>query len=197
MPVDIVKLKTTKEYNMKGDKAPSARFIGREGDVLPGENLGGCPIGGYFKEEDSEAIFNGKRVIVFALPGAFTPTCSSQQLPGFERMYDEFKSKGIDEIYCLSVNDGFVMNAWFAQEGVTKVKPLCDGNAEFTRGMGKLVDMTAAGFWNRSSRYAIIVDDGTIEAQFDEPNEPGDPYGVSSPENVMVYLNSLEDVVVC
>ena len=175
---------------MKGDRVPSARFIGREGDALPGENLGGCPIGGYFKEQDSEAIFNGKRVIVFALPGAFTPTCSSKQLPGYELHYDTFKYEhGIDEVYCLSVNDGFVMNAWFAQEGVRKVKPLCDGNAEFTRGMNKLVDLSANGFWNRSRRYAIIVNDGVIEAQFDEPEEGGDPYGVSSPESLLDYLN--------
>ena len=176
---------------MKGDKIPYANFIGREGDALPGEDLGGCPIGGFFKEQDTDSIFNGKRVIVFALPGAFTPTCSSQQLPGYERMYDEFKEKGIDEIYCLSVNDGFVMNAWFAQEDVTKVKPLCDGNADFTRQMdGKLVGMNDAGFGIRSRRYAMIVNDGVIEAQFDEPESGGDPYGVSSPESVMEYLNA-------
>ena len=169
------------------------KFIGRQGDALPGEDLGGCPIGGEFVEQSTDQIFGGKKVVVFALPGAFTPTCSSQQLPGYEKMYDEFKSLGIDEIYCLSVNDGFVMNAWFAQDGITKVKPLCDGNHTFTMEMGKLNDMAAVGFGWRSKRYAMIVNNGIIEAEFDEPaasvSDP-DPYGVSSPENVIDWLKS-------
>ena len=173
-----------------GDKVPLVTFIGREGDTAPD---GGCPIGGQFVEQTTHDVFKDKRVIVFALPGAWTPTCSSQQLPGFERMYSEFKSKGIDEVYCLSVNDGFVMNAWFEKENITNVKPLCDGNGEFTEGIGMDVDKHNLGFGVRSWRYAMIVANGTIQKVFVDPgiteNATEDPYGESSPEKVMEYLN--------
>ena len=105
-------------------RVPYTNFKTRIGDT---DAVGGCTfIGGEWKDIDTTEIFEGKKVVVFALPGAFTPTCSSQQLPGYEEKYDEIKSLGIDEVYCLSVNDAFVMNAWFRDEKIVKVKPIGD-----------------------------------------------------------------------
>jgi len=136
--------------------------------------------------------FAGKRVILFSLPGAFTPTCSTYQLPGFEENAATFAQHGIDEIYCLSVNDSFVMNQWAKAQGVLAVKVIPDGAGEFTRKMGMLVRKDNLGFGLRSWRYAAIVNDGVIEAWFEEPglmdNCPEDPYGVSSPESLLAYL---------
>lgn len=138
--------------------------------------------------------FSGKRVILFSLPGAFTPTCSTYQLPGFENNAEEFKAQGIDEIYCMSVNDSFVMNKWAESQNLSNVKVIPDGSGEFTRKIGMLVAKDNLGFGNRSWRYAAIVKDGVIEEWFEEPgladNHGEDPYGVSSPENVMEYLKS-------
>ena len=143
----------------------------------------------------SYQIFGGKRVIVFSLPGAFTPTCSTMQLPGFESMYDEFKQKhGIDEIYCLSVNDAFTMNAWAKAQAIKNVKVIPDGNMDFTQKMRMSVDKSNLGFGDRSWRYAMIVNNGKIEAWFEEPgfsnNCETDPYGETSPENIMNWLDS-------
>lgn len=150
---------------------------------------------GEFVDVTTSDLFNGKRVVLFALPGAFTPTCSSFQLPGFELDYDKFKEQGIDEVYCLSVNDGFVMNAWAKDQNIQNVKMIPDGNAEFTNAMGMLVSKANLGFLNRSWRYAAVVDNGVIEKLFEEPgksdNCPEDPYGESSPESVLSYLQSL------
>jgi len=138
-------------------------------------------------------LFKEKKVIVFGLPGAFTPTCSSKQLPGYEAMYDQFLEKGIDEIYCVSVNDGFVMRAWAKQhtDGF-KVKCIADGNGEFTRRMGMLVDKTNLGFGMRSWRYAVVINNGIVEQMFAEEgiedNHGEDPYVVSTPENVYEKL---------
>ncbi|MEM9761303.1 MAG: peroxiredoxin [Pseudomonadota bacterium] len=136
--------------------------------------------------------FAGKRVILFALPGAFTPTCSTYQLPGFEVNYDAFAAQGIDAIYCLSVNDAFTMNKWAEAQGVRRVVMIPDGSGEFTRRMGMLVAKENLGFGMRSWRYAAIVNDGVVEAWFEEPGIcddcPDDPYGVSSPENILQYL---------
>lgn len=140
----------------------------------------------------SSEIFSDKRVIVFALPGAFTPTCSNFQLPGYDALYTEFINNGIDEVYCLSVNDSFVMNAWFKDQGVQFVKPIPDGSGEFTYAMGQSVNKANLGFGFRSWRYAMIVNDGEIEMMFEEPgkvgNCPDDPYGVSDPENVLGWI---------
>jgi peroxiredoxin len=188
----IAKALTHKENIMLGvgNKVPLTKFVGREGDVAP---EGGCPIGGKFVELTAHDVFKDKRVVVFALPGAWTPTCSSQQLPGYEAMYDDFKAKGIDEVYCLSVNDGFVMNSWFEKDGIEKVKPLCDGNLSFTLGMEMDVAKYNLGFGIRSWRYAMVVTNGTIEWMGVEPgiadNAETDPYGESAPEKVMEYLN--------
>mgnify|MGYP003346371772 FL=1 len=172
--------------------APNVTFAFRQGDQAPAE--GGCAIGGEFVYRTSQELFGGRRVVIFSLPGAFTPTCSSQQLPGYERLYDEFRALGIDEIYCVSVNDAFVMNAWAQQLGIQKVKMLPDGNGDFTRLMGMLVSKSAIGFGQRSHRYAAVLTDLVREKLFDEPgredNFAGDPYGESSPENVLEYLKS-------
>ena len=174
--------------------APNVTFMCREGDVAPQE--GTCPIGGKFVEKNSQELFGGKRVIIFSLPGAFTPTCSTYQLPGFESMYDEFKALGIDEIYCISVNDAFVMNAWAQQLGIKKVKMLPDGNGDFTRLMGMLVSKSKIGFGMRSHRYAAVLTDMVREKLFvedgREDNYGSDPYDKSSPESLLDYLKSTQ-----
>jgi peroxiredoxin len=135
----------------------------------------------------AEDVFNGKRVVVFGLPGAFTPTCSNKQLPGFEAMFMEFQEKGINEIYCVSVNDSFVMGAWGKAQGANYVKLLADGNGEFTRKMGMLVDKSNIGFGMRSWRYAAVINNGEVEQMFAEEgmmdNRGDDPYEVSEKRN--------------
>jgi thioredoxin-dependent peroxiredoxin len=149
---------------------------------------------GEFVKRNSNEIFGGKRIIIFSLPGAFTPTCSAYQLPGFEEKYDEFKALGIDEIYCISVNDGFVMNAWAQDQNIKNVKLIPDGNAYFTRSMGMLVNKSNLGFGDRSWRYAVVVDNGIIEKLFIEDgirdNADTDPYEATTPENVLDYVKS-------
>ncbi len=147
----------------------------------------------YGWEDKTTADYSkGKRVILFAPPGAFTPTCSTYQLPDFERLHGEFKEKRIDRIYCLSVNDAFVMNAWGKQQGLETVELIPDGSGEFTRKMGMLVSKDNLGFGMRSWRYAAIVNDGVVEAWLEEPgfsdNCEVDPYGESSPRNVLDKL---------
>ncbi|MEL6205599.1 MAG: peroxiredoxin [Pseudomonadota bacterium] len=147
-----------------------------------------------FRWEDKTTAdyFAGKRVILFALPGAFTPTCSTYQLPGFEMNVENFAAQGIDAIYCLSVNDAFTMNKWAEAQGIQQIGMIPDGSGEFTRRMGMLVRKDNLGFGLRSWRYAAIVNDGAVEAWFEEPglmdNCPDDPYGVSSPESLLAYL---------
>jgi peroxiredoxin len=140
----------------------------------------------------TDDCFKGKRVILLSLPGAFTPTCSTYQLPGFEASFEKFKDLGIDGIYCVSVNDSFVMNKWAKDPNLKHVKVTPDGSGEFTRKMGMLVDKNNLGFGMRSWRYAAIVNDGIIEAWFEEPglsdNHADDPYGVSAPETLLQYL---------
>ena len=149
---------------------------------------------GEFVNRTSAELFDGKRVVVFSLPGAFTPTCSAYQLPGFEEKYDDFHSLGIDDIYCISVNDGFVMNAWAQDQNIAKVKLIPDGNAYFTRSMGMLVTKSNLGFGDRSWRYAMVVDNGIITKLFVEDgmrdNADSDPYEKTTPENVLNYLRS-------
>ena len=139
-------------------------------------------------------LFAGKRVVVFSLPGAFTPTCSTYQLPGYDSKFEDFQALGIDEVYCLSVNDSFVMNAWFKQQEVKNVKLIPDGSGEFTYAMGMSVTKANLGFGFRSWRYAMVVNDGEIEQLFEEPgkvgNCPVDPYEVSDPDTVLEYLKS-------
>jgi len=138
--------------------------------------------------------FAGKRVVLFSLPGAFTPTCSTYQLPGYENGASDFREQGIDEIYCMSVNDSFVMNKWAQAQGIKNVKVIPDGSGEFTRKMGMLVAKDNLGFGMRSWRYAAVVKDGVVEAWFEEPgrgdNHPADPYGESAPETVLAWLKT-------
>lgn len=145
-----------------------------------------------WEDKTTQDYFAGKRVVLFALPGAFTPTCSTFQLPGFENGFADFQAEGIDGIYCLSVNDSFVMNKWAEAQNLKNVSVIPDGSAEFTRKMGMLVAKENVGFGARSWRYAAVVNDGVIEAWFEEPglsdNHGEDPYGVSSPETVLNWL---------
>jgi len=136
--------------------------------------------------------FAGKRVVLFSLPGAFTPTCSTYQLPGYEKGFGDFAAQGIDAIYCMSVNDSFVMNKWAESQELENVQVIPDGAGEFTRKMGMLVDKSNIGFGPRSWRYAAVINDGVVEGWFPEPglsdNHAEDPYGVSSPETVLEWL---------
>ena len=170
---------------------PTITFQCRVGDEEP--EGGGCPIGGEFVGKTTDELFGGKRVIVFSLPGAFTPTCSTYQLPGFEENYETIKDNDIDEIYVSSVNDSFVMNAWAKHLGIKNVKVIPDGNGELADALGMLVDMSAVGFGKRSRRFAVVINDGVVEKAFVEPqasNGNPDPYGETSPENIMEYLTS-------
>lgn len=139
-------------------------------------------------------LFANKRVVLFSLPGAFTPTCSTYQLPGFEEKFAEFKALGIKDIYCVSVNDAFVMNCWAKQQKIKKVKMIPDGAAKFTRGMEMNVQKDNLGFGERSWRYACVINNGKIEKWFIEPgmedNAEGDPYGETSPDNILAWLKS-------
>jgi peroxiredoxin len=139
--------------------------------------------------------FAGKKVAVFALPGAFTPTCSNEQCPAFERLYDQLRQAGLDEVYCIAVNDAFVMYQWGKHLGLEKVKLLPDGSGHFTRRMGMLIDKDHVGFGLRSWRYAMIVDDNTVTHWFEEPgiNDEGlddDPYGETAPERLLAVLSA-------
>lgn len=151
-----------------------------------------------FRWEDKTSFdyFAGKRVVLFSLPGAFTPTCSTYQLPGFEENYEEFRALGIDEIYCISVNDAFVMNCWAKDQNIQNVKVIPDGSAKFTSKMNMTVQKDNLGFGERSWRYACIVNNGSIEQWFIEPgmedNCEEDPYGETSPENILNWLRAYE-----
>lgn len=140
-------------------------------------------------KKTSSDVFKGKRVALFALPGAFTPTCSSVHLPRYNELYQSFKDNGVDDVICLSVNDSFVLNEWKKLEKADKITMLPDGNGEFSEKMGLLVDKHELSFGKRSWRYSMIVDNGVIEKMFIEPEEEGDPYGESSAENLLKYLN--------
>lgn len=174
---------------MIGKKVPSVTFRTRVRD----EAVGG-PNPFRWEDKTSADYFDGKRVVLFSLPGAFTPTCSTYQLPDFEKLYAEFQAQGIDEIYCVSVNDAFVMNAWGKSQNLDKVKLIPDGSGEFTRKMGMLVAKDNVGFGMRSWRYAAVINNGQIEKWFEEEgfsdNCDSDPYGVSSPQNILEALKN-------
>ncbi|MCH2066551.1 peroxiredoxin [Shimia sp.] len=172
-----------------GVKVPNVVFKTRVRD----EAVGG-PNPFRWQDMTSDDYFKGKRVILFSLPGAFTPTCSTYQLPGFEENFAKFQENGIDGIYCMSVNDSFVMNKWAQAQDVKNVDVIPDGSGEFTRKVGMLVRKDNLGFGLRSWRYAAIINDGVVEAWFEEPgledNLGEDPYGESSPENLLKYLET-------
>ena len=157
----------------------------------------------YIRENDdwvlkrTQDIFNDKEVVVFGLPGAFTPTCSAFQLPKFEELYDTFKDLGIDEVYCTSVNDSFVMNAWFEQQGITKVKALPDGNGDFAKSVNMINDFKNRGFGMRSWRYCMYVKNAEIKVRYAEWGEPEacpiqDPFEVSSAEQMIEALKHIK-----
>lgn len=161
--------------NREGEKVPQVNFkVYQDGD---------------WEEISSDQVFANKTVVLFALPGAYTPTCSSLQTPSFIRYADKFKEYGVDDIVCLSVNDPFVMNAWQMDQEAQVIRFLPDGNGEFTEGMGMLVDKSELGFGKRSWRYSMLVEDGVIEKMFIEPEEPGDPYKVSGAETMLGYID--------
>jgi len=137
----------------------------------------------------SEQLFKGKTVVVFSLPGAFTPTCSSTHLPRYNELAPAFFANGVDAIVCVSVNDAFVMNEWAKDQECQNVVMVPDGNGEFTDGMGMLVDKSDLGFGKRSWRYSMLVKDGIVEKTFIEPEKPGDPFEVSDADTMLAYLN--------
>lgn len=145
-----------------------------------------------WQDVTTKELFGGKRVVVFSLPGAFTPTCSSTHLPRYEELYDEITAQGVDSVICISVNDAFVMFQWGKAQGAEKVFLLPDGNGEFTRKMGMLVEKSNLGFGMRSWRYSMVVNDLAIEKIFVEPdygdNCPTDPFEVSDADTMLAYL---------
>ncbi|MTH64820.1 peroxiredoxin [Paracoccus shanxieyensis] len=176
-----------------GNKLPQVTFRTRVRD----ESIEG-PNPYRWQDVTSEDYFAGKRVVLFSLPGAFTPTCSTYQLPGFEKAFAEMTGLGIDAIYCMSVNDSFVMNQWAKSQNLANVTVIPDGSGEFTDKIGMLVRKDNLGFGARSWRYAAIVNDGVIEAWFEEPGRcddcGDDPYSETSPENVMAWLKAKANV---
>ena len=165
---------------MEGNKIPQVTFK--------------CRVDSDWQDVTTQDLFAGKKVGIFSLPGAFTPTCSSTHLPGYEAYYDALQSAGLDEIYCVSVNDAFVMNAWCKDQDIQKVKVIPDGNLEFTEGMGMATTFKNRGFGQRSWRYSAVITDGVVEKMWVEPglteDSGPDPFEVSNAETMLEYLNS-------
>lgn len=143
-----------------------------------------------WKDVTTEELFQGKSVVVFSLPGAFTPTCSSTHLPRYNELAPAFFENGVDAILCVSVNDTFVMNEWAQDQEAQNIVMVPDGNGEFTAGMNMLVDKSELGFGKRSWRYSMLVKDGVVEKMFVEPQEPGDPFKVSDADTMLDYINA-------
>ena len=161
-------------HNREGQRIPQVVFRVRENNE--------------WKTVSTEDIFNDKTVVVFSLPGAFTPTCSSTHLPRFNELAPAFFENGVDTIACVSVNDTFVMNEWGKDQEADNVVLIPDGNGEFTDGMGMLVDKAELGFGKRSWRYSMLVKDGVIEKMFIEPEKPGDPFENSDADTMLDYI---------
>ncbi|MEI8254088.1 MAG: peroxiredoxin, partial [Deltaproteobacteria bacterium] len=161
--------------NLEGQRIPDVSFRTRED--------------GKWKDVSTRDVFAGKKVVVFALPGAFTPTCSSSHVPRYNELLPQFRAAGVDDVVCVSVNDAFVMDAWKVDQGADGVRFLPDGNGEFTAAMGMLVDKRGLGFGPRSWRYSMLVNDGVIEKMFIEPQKPGDPFEVSDADTMLAYIN--------
>lgn len=160
--------------DLVGQKVPSATFHTYQDDK--------------FVDVSTDELFGNKKVVLFSLPGAFTPTCSMAHLPRYNELADEFKKLGVDDVVCVSVNDAFVMNAWAYDQGCDNVRMIPDGNGDFTRAMGRLVEKNAVGLGSRSWRYSMFVDNGTIVKIFDEPQN-GSGLEVSDAETMIKYLN--------
>ncbi|HVH41616.1 MAG TPA: glutathione peroxidase [Labilithrix sp.] len=161
--------------NMEGKKVPDVTFRTREG--------------AHWKDVTTKDVFAGKKVVVFALPGAFTPTCSASHVPRYNELAQAFKARGVDSIVCISVNDAFVMEEWGRAQRADKITFIPDGNAEFTQGMGMLVDKRNLGFGQRSWRYSMLVEDGVVKKMFVEPEVEGDPFNVSDADTMLKYLD--------
>jgi len=162
--------------NIEGQSVPQVTFKTRANDE--------------WKDVSTNDLFAGKTVIVFSLPGAFTPTCSSTHLPRYNELAGVFKQNGVDDIVCMSVNDTFVMNAWMSDQDAANITVIPDGNGEFTEKMGMLVDKSAIGFGKRSWRYAMLVKNGVIDKMFIEPQKDCDPFEVSDADTMLNYINS-------
>jgi len=161
--------------NREGQKVPQVVFKTRKNNE--------------FVNVSTDDVFKGKTVVVFSLPGAFTPTCSSTHLPRFNELAPVFHANGVDDIVCLSVNDAFVMDAWKEDQEAENVTLIPDGNGDFTDGMGMLVDKSDLGFGKRSWRYSMLVKDGVVDKMFIEPEVPGDPFEVSDADTMLDYIN--------
>ncbi len=159
-----------------GTKIPNIKFKTRQGHE--------------WVEKTTDDFFKGKKVALFALPGAFTPTCSSTHLPRYNELYEDFKAAGVDDVICLSVNDSFVMNSWKEDQKAENITMLPDGNGELSEALGFLVDKTDLGFGKRTWRYSMVVNDGVIEKMFIEEDLPGDPFNVSNAETMLEYLGA-------
>jgi len=172
---------------LEGKNVPQVVFKTRVRDEAVG---GDNPF--RWQDLTTDEVFKGKKVVLFALPGAFTPTCSSTHLPGFEAKYEEFKALGVDSVICLSVNDAFTMYQWGQKLGAKNVMLLPDGNGDFTRGMGMMVKKENLGFGERSWRYSMLVEDGVVKKAFIEPgfsdNCKDDPFEVSDADTMLAYL---------
>ncbi len=173
MPPNILTLPT--EKSLEGKHVPNVTFPTR--------------VNRQWRAVTTDDIFKNKTVIVFALPGAFTPTCSSTHLPRYEELAGMLMDNGVDQIVCLSVNDAFVMSAWQQEQEAPDITFLPDGNGEFTAGMGMLVDKSSIGFGKRSWRYSMLVKNGVIEKMFIEPAKEGDPFAVSDADTMLKYIN--------
>lgn len=160
--------------NKEGQKVPACTFRTRQGDA--------------WVDVSTDDLFKGKTVVVFSLPGAFTPTCSSSHLPRYNELANVFKNHGVDDILCVSVNDTFVMNAWKDQQEAENITVIPDGNCDFTRGMGMLVSKNDLGFGDRSWRYSMLVKDGVVQKMFIEPQKEGDPFEVSDADTMLKYI---------
>jgi len=160
----------------------------KEGQQVPNVTFRTRNNGEWLNIQSAE-LFKNRKIIVFSLPGAFTPTCSSTHLPRYNELADVFKKCGVDEIICLSVNDAFVMEAWGREQHAENVSLIPDGNGEFTEKLGLLVDKSDLGFGKRSWRYSMLVNNGVIEKQFLEPEKPGDPFEVSDADTMLRYIS--------
>jgi len=163
-------------------------IAGREGKAVPQVTFR-TRSNDEWRSVTSEELFKGKTVVVFSLPGAFTPTCSSTHLPRYNELAPAFFASGVDAIVCMSVNDAFVMNEWARGQECRNVVLIPDGNGEFTDAMGMLVDKSDLGFGKRSWRYSMLVKDGIVEKMFVEPEKPGDPFEVSDADTMLAYIN--------
>jgi len=166
----------------------SDMFENKEGKTVPDVTFH-VRSNNEWKNVTTSDLFSGKTVVVFSLPGAFTPTCSSSHLPRYNELAPVFVKNGVDKIVCISVNDSFVMNEWAKDQEVGNIVLIPDGNGEFTEAMGLLVDKSEMGFGRRSWRYSMLVRDGIIEKMFIEPQKPGDPFEVSDADTMLAFLN--------